>query len=102
VEAMFRRRTTSPAPTSQHLAAGRRLAVVPGLSGAASIAAVAVFAALFLADMLDRNDVLVLGGVEHDHALGRAAGDADALDRAADQLALVGDQHDLVGVLYRE
>ena len=55
-----------------------------------------------LADVLDRDDVLVLGGVEHDDALGRAAGDADAFDRAADQLALVGHQHDLVAVLDRE
>jgi hypothetical protein len=53
-------------------------------------------AVLFLADVLDRDHVLVLGGVEHDHALGGAAGDADAFDRAADQLALVGHQHDLV------
>src|ERR1700737_5003412 len=28
-----------------------------------------------LADMLDRDHMLVLGGVEHDDALGRAAGD---------------------------
>ena len=29
-------------------------------------------------------------------------GDADAVDRAADQLAAVGDQHDLVALLDRE
>src|ERR1700686_5051885 len=55
-----------------------------------------------LADVLDRHHMLVLGGVEYDHALGRAAGDPDALDRAADQLALVSHQHDLVGVLDRK
>src|SRR5690242_911280 len=75
---------------------GRTLSATPY-----SLLAVPV-AVLFLADVLDRDDVFVIGGVEHDHALGRAAGDADALDRAADQLALVGDQHDLVGVFHRE
>src|SRR5665213_3257090 len=71
---------------------------------APSLAAVAVPVAVFgvFADMLDRDHMLVLGGVEHDHALGGAAGDPDALDRTADQLALVGHQHDLVAVLDRE
>ena len=46
--------------------------------------------------------MLVLGGVEHDDALGGAAGDPDALDRTTDQLSLVGHQHDLVTVLNRE
>src|SRR5262249_29631382 len=70
---------------------------------AAVAIAVSVLAVLgLLADMLDRDHVLVLGGVEYDHALGGAAGDADVLDRAADELALVGDQHDLVGILHRE
>ena len=32
----------------------------------------------------------------------QAAADADAFDRGADELALVGDQHDLVGVLDRQ
>ena len=41
---------------------------------------VAVVASLFLAQTLDRHDTLVLGSVEHDHALGRASGDADACD----------------------
>src|SRR3978361_1181657 len=57
--------------------------------------------ALF-ADALDRHHFLVVGGVEHDHALGRAPGDADAVHRAADQLAAVGYQHELVGLLDRE
>src|SRR5882762_375419 len=55
-----------------------------------------------IADMFDRDDMLVLGGVEHDDALGGAAGDPDAFDRATDQLALVGHQHDLVAVLDRK
>src|SRR6476660_1844642 len=58
-------------------------------------------AALF-AQALERHDLLVLGGIEHDHALRRAPGDADAGDRRADQLAAVGDQHDLVGLFHRE
>src|SRR5215813_14851657 len=56
----------------------------------------------FLADPLDRHHLLVLGGVEHDHALGRAAGDADAFDAGADELAAVGHQHQLILVLDRE
>ncbi len=46
--------------------------------------------------------LLIVGGVEHDHALRRAAGDADAVDRRADELAAVGDQHELVGLFHRE
>src|ERR1700676_677723 len=34
------------------------------------------------ADALDRDHALALGGIEYDHALRRAAGDADAVDRA--------------------
>src|SRR5438093_1367198 len=67
----------------------------------ASVPSPAVILA-FLADALDRHHLLVLGGVEHDHALGRAAGDADAFDAGADELAAIGDQHDLVLVLDRE
>src|SRR5690242_13450604 len=67
----------------------------------ASIAiSVAVFP--FLADVLDRDDMLVLRGVEHDDALGRATSDADSLHRATDELALIGHQHDLIGVFDRE
>src|SRR5690242_21247235 len=75
---------------------GRTLSATPY-----SLLAVPV-AVLFLADVLDRDDVFVIGGIEHDHALRRAAGDANVLDRTADQLALVGDQHDLVAVLHGE
>src|SRR5882757_3562359 len=55
-----------------------------------------------LADVFDGHHMLVFGGVEYDDALGRAAGNPDALDRTADQLPLVGHQHDLVAVLDRE
>src|ERR1700685_15117 len=60
-----------------------------------------VFLAL-LAEALHRHHALVLGGVEHDHAAGLAALDADLGDAAADQLAAVGDQHQLVLLLHRE
>src|SRR5262245_28993947 len=56
----------------------------------------------FLADALDRHHALVVGRVEHDHALGRAPGDTDAFDAGADELSAVGDQHQLVAVLDRE
>src|SRR4030095_1599419 len=61
----------------------------------------AVLVALF-ADALDRDHALAFRGIEHDHALGRAAGNADALNACADELAAVGDQHDLILVLDRE
>src|SRR4051794_15907417 len=64
------------------------------------LAAVAVLGVL--ADMLDGNHMLVFGGVEYDDPLGRAPRNPDALDRTADQLTLVGHQHDLVAVLDRE
>src|SRR5215510_15826994 len=56
----------------------------------------------FLADALDGDHALVVGRIEHDHPLGRASGDADAFDPGADELATVGDQHQLVAVLDRE
>src|SRR5262249_53155031 len=71
------------------------------LSRRNSAALAAVFVA-FLADALDRDHPLAFRGVEHDHALGRAPGDADAFDARADKLAAVGDQHELVPVLDRE
>src|ERR1700721_3134080 len=39
---------------------------------------------------------------EDNDPLGRAAGNADAVDRTADQLPAVGHQHDLVAFLDRE
>src|SRR4029079_11176478 len=69
----------------------------------ASSVPVAVLAILsVVADMLDSDDVLVLGGIEHDDALGGAAGNAHALARTTDQLPLVGHQHYLVGLFDRE
>src|SRR5450631_2192598 len=55
-----------------------------------------------LAEPLHRHHALGLGGVEHDHAAGLAALDADLGDAAADELAAVGDQDELVLLLYRE
>src|ERR1700688_5108458 len=68
----------------------------------ASLSAVLAVLLALLGESLDRRHALAFGGREHDDALGRAAGDADAVDRAADQLAAVGDQHDLVAFLDRE
>src|SRR5262245_8154098 len=70
-------------------------AVSEARSGAAVLLA-------FLADALDRDDTLIVRGVEHDHALGGPPGDADAFDPGADELPAVGDQHQLVTVLDRE
>ncbi len=47
----------------------------------------AVLFALF-GKPLDRSHLFAFGGREHDHALGRTAGDADAVDRAADRLSI--------------
>src|SRR5262249_46744533 len=63
------------------------------------LTAVAGVLALRIANVLHPDHLLVLCGVEHDHALRRAAGDADVLDRATDQLPPVGHQHDLIGIL---
>src|SRR5262249_61847837 len=65
-------------------------------------AAVALFAVAVLADAFHRHHFLVLVGAEDAHALHVASGDADIIDRTADQLAAIGDQHDLVAVLDRE
>src|SRR5215510_9427993 len=66
------------------------------------IPALAAVLVAFLADALDRDHPLALRGIEHDHPLGRAPGDADAFDARADELAAVGHQHELVPVLDRE
>src|ERR1700692_111552 len=68
----------------------------------ASLAGILAVLLAFLGEPLHRRDLLAVGGREHDDALGRAAGDADAVDRAADQLAAVGHQHDLIALLDRE
>src|SRR5262249_13199068 len=70
--------------------------------GRRDIPALAAVLVAFLADALDRHHPLALRGVEHDHTLGRAPGDADAFDARADELAAVGDQHELIPLLDRE
>ena len=69
--------------------------------GFASRRALAVLGRFVLADALDADDTFALGRIEDDDALRAAAGDADALDRAADHLAAIGDEHDFVAVLDR-
>src|SRR6185312_11980612 len=56
----------------------------------------------FFADPLDRDHALAFRGIEHDHALGRTPDNADAFDAGADELAAVGDEHELIPVLHRE
>src|SRR5262249_57489064 len=56
--------------------------------------------AVFLAQALERYDLLVLSGVEHDHTLRRASGDADACDWRANELAPIRDQHHLIGFFH--
>src|SRR6476659_5274502 len=56
----------------------------------------------FFADPLDRDDALAFRGIEHDDALSRASDNADAFDASADELAAVGDEHELIPVLHRE
>src|SRR6516164_1571292 len=51
---------------------------------------------------LDGHHTLAILGREHDHSLRAAAGDPDAVDRAADKLTAVSDQHDLIAFLDRE
>ena len=57
---------------------------------------------LRLANPFDRHDLFVNCRREDRDTFGRAAGNADAVDRHTDQLAAVGDEHDLVRVLDRE
>src|SRR5690606_15706072 len=67
-----------------------------------SCGSVAIFLlVLRLADAFDGHDLFVLGHLEDAHALARARGEADAVDRHADELAAAGDQHDLVRVFHR-
>ena len=51
---------------------------------------------------IDADHVFVFGGAEDGDAGGVAAGGADAGDRDADELTLIGDQEDAVGILHRE
>ena len=61
----------------------------------------AVFLA-FLGQPLHGGDALAFGGREHDDALRRAAGDTDTVHGTADELAAVGNQHDLIAFLDRQ
>jgi hypothetical protein len=56
----------------------------------------------FLGEPLDRGNPLALGGREHDNALCGTAGDANTIHGTSDELAAVGDQHDVIGFLDRE
>src|SRR5262245_20281345 len=76
-------------------------ALHPATGSLLAVPVVAVLAVL-LGEPFDRHHPFALGGAEHDDALGAATGDADAVHRAADQLAAVGHQHDLVALLDRE
>src|SRR5262249_34472858 len=60
-----------------------------------------VLAVSLVAHPLDRHDALALRRVEDDDALGGAARDPNALHGAADQLAAIGDQHDLIRLIDR-
>src|SRR6478672_11203893 len=75
-------------------------------TAASGLRRVALFAVAVLAvavgvlgHALDGDDTLALLGLEDAHALRVARGDAHVVDGAADQLARVGDEHDLVAVL---
>src|SRR5262245_3349848 len=48
---------------------------------------------------LDGDDLLAFLGLEYAHALRVASGDAHVVHRHADELAGVGDQHDLIALL---
>src|SRR3546814_11365959 len=63
---------------------------------------VALLGSLFLRQVGDRDDTLAVVDTEERDAAGGAPGDADVVDRAADQLAGVGHQHDLVARRHRE
>src|SRR5204863_7573930 len=66
------------------------------------LAGTVAIAVAVVGDALDGDHLLALVGLEDAHALSVACGDAHVVHRAADQLAAVGHQHDLVAVLDRE
>src|SRR5690606_10157565 len=84
--------------------AGPPLPLVAGVvhGPVATVFEIAVLLALGLADTLDGNDLLVRGGLEYPHALGGSLGEPDAVDRHADQLSAIGNQHQLIGLVDRE
>src|SRR5262245_10843211 len=80
---------------------GRASAVAAGSIGRAVAIAVSVPLGV-LGEPGDGDDALTLLHLEQRHALGLAAGDADVVDWAADELAAIGHQHDLVALRHRE
>src|SRR5215831_7961517 len=98
-------RDLNPSPHPSPSGRGSRSSLPPTISALRPddmLSALAAVLVAFLADALDRDHPLALRGVEHDHTLGRAPGDADAFDARADELAAVGHQHELVPLLDRE
>src|SRR5215813_7361474 len=98
-------RDLNPSPHPSPSGRGSRSSLPPTISTLRPddmLSALAAVLVAFLADALDRDHPLALRGIEHDHTLGRAPGDADAFDARADELAAVGHQHELVPVLDRE
>src|SRR5262249_5316008 len=80
----------------------RTLVLRPVVEGHLASVAFFTVAVLDVGNVLDRDHALSFRGIEHDHPLRRAAHDADAFHRNADQLTPVGDEHDLVAFLYWE
>src|SRR5215471_17138015 len=64
--------------------------------------AVAVLAAIVLADSHGRHDPLALADIDDAYAAGGAARNANSIHRTADQRTAVGHQHDLIVVEHRE
>src|SRR5262249_49190015 len=60
----------------------------------------ATVAVAILGHALDGHDLFAFLGLEYAHALGVATGDAHIVHRHADELASVGDQHDLVALFH--
>src|SRR5262245_11106065 len=98
-------RALNPSPHPSPSGRGSRSSLPPTISTLRPddmLSALAAVLVAFLADALDRDHPLALRGIEHDHTLGRAPGDADAFDARADELTAVGHQHELVPVLDRK
>src|SRR5262245_55926987 len=69
-----------------------------GSSVRRAVAVPVAIAGGLIAEARDGDDALAPLHLEQGHALGLAAGDADVVHRAADELAAVGHQHDLIAV----
>src|SRR5690242_14149745 len=78
-------------------------AIGRGASGIADLAiAVAVLAAIVLADAHRRHNALAVTDIDDAYASGGATRNANSIHRASDQRAAVGHQHDLVVVEHRK